>query len=579
MPIELTTAAFLSAVLAGKPDWAWSYLWSMGPPNPGKLDKQGKPSREKLTHWFQDVAAMEGKAASLSAHGCDVYLGCALAREPTSAHERLKAAICAGLWAFWLDIDHLSPGAHKKTDLPPDLAAATALALSMPLPPSLNVRSGNGVQPWWLFKEPWIFETEAERCRAECLLQGWNKLLIRKSAERAWQADSTGDLARVMRVPGTFNHKTDPPRLVTWEDCGMHRYDPGDFEPWIGDEVIEGVVLGGKVTVNAAAGIVLPPKFFALQSRNRKFKRSWARERDDLKDQSMSGYDFSIAGLAIGDGWSDQEITDLLVAFACLHGQPVKDERYFRFTIAKARRSSDSGTAVIPPERMEDLDKAIAQVYGVQHADEKQEKVNDLLVKLNAELGISIVRIARYPASGPVTRPAFRFYFPSAIVHFANGAELSEQGCFWAKLREQKVLGGKIKKNGWTRIADGFVAASEDEEVDNEAVHSAGYGVALVRDYLASFPPASDPSTAHPNGSFVRGDVICFYFTDLTRWANDARRRTISAQELGIYLRDAGCESRNVRHPRTKKQGRMWVLPKEVYDSWNLGVDEGAGNA
>lgn len=137
------------------------------------------------------------------------------------------AASCAmpGLWA---DIDIKGP-AHKAEDLPPDLDAALAIANCTELVPSLIVHSGNGIQAWWVFKEPVVFEDEGDIRAASELVQRWQAILLNDAKKSGYRIDPTHDLARVMRLPGTFNRK-DPanPKPVTFTDSGI-RHDPSDF--------------------------------------------------------------------------------------------------------------------------------------------------------------------------------------------------------------------------------------------------------------------------------------------------------------------------------------------------------------
>src|SRR5262249_15818403 len=54
------------------------------------------------------------------------------------------------------------------------------------------------------------------------------------AAESGWKLDSTSDLARVLRIPGTFNRKLDPAVPVkVQEQNRQHRYSPEEFEPFL----------------------------------------------------------------------------------------------------------------------------------------------------------------------------------------------------------------------------------------------------------------------------------------------------------------------------------------------------------
>jgi hypothetical protein len=90
-----------------------------------------------------------------------------------------------------------------------------------------------------------------------------------------------------------------------------------------------------------------PPtdKFLILCEIEPLFKASWEMKRTDLKDNSPSGYDLSLASITASVGWEDQEIADLLVAFAVKHGHDVKKRQridYIQNTIQTARNPVDS---------------------------------------------------------------------------------------------------------------------------------------------------------------------------------------------------------------------------------------------
>ena len=65
---------------------------------------------------------------------------------------------------------------------------------------------------------------------------------------------------------------------------------------------------------------------------------SYERERKDLKDQSASSYDLSLANYCVQAGWTDQEIVNLLIESRRKHGDDLKLRYdYYQRTIAKAR--------------------------------------------------------------------------------------------------------------------------------------------------------------------------------------------------------------------------------------------------
>src|SRR5215469_641236 len=80
----------------------------------------------------------------------------------------------------------------------------------------------------------------------------------------------------------------------------------------------------------------LPENFPELQRANPRFALAWERRRPDLHDQSLSGYEMSLASIAACNGWTAQEICDLLNVFRAKEGGRWHGRSYFRATISKA---------------------------------------------------------------------------------------------------------------------------------------------------------------------------------------------------------------------------------------------------
>lgn len=201
------TRSFLQA-LFGTAEDLFFYLWFLN-----------RSDQKKFTEWFPTNSAGIEQAAdnavALNQNKCDVYVGVSLHKEKGGPRERAKAGTVDGIVGLYLDIDFGDHG-HKKKELPPTIEDARSLLLDLPKPnPTIVVHSGHGLQPWWLFKEPWLFADADDRQRAAAISRGWNLLFIRAAVKKGWAADNVGDLARVLRVPGTSNHKSDPPVPVS----------------------------------------------------------------------------------------------------------------------------------------------------------------------------------------------------------------------------------------------------------------------------------------------------------------------------------------------------------------------------
>ena len=322
-------------------------LW--GNPPPSEILVWMLP--QKLSRWYlsfdhlnQDMAAYPER---------DVYTGVGYPAPGTTkllSNFRGEAVDIGAIPGMWADIDVLHP-LHKKPNLPPTREQALATLAKTLFEPTIIIDSGHGIQAWWLFDKPWIFEDqEADNREAQKLAQWWNREVKSLYAAEGWDIDSVFDLARVLRVPGTFNNKDPENRapVTTIKEDGP-RYKrlqflekvPADFRPTlsVNRSRLSNEVNGHDFLMSPDAE---PPheKLMALLDVDPKFRTTWMGDRSDLKDQSPSAFDMALASMAIRADWNDQETIDLMIAWRRKHGKKLKlREDYYSRTIAKARAS------------------------------------------------------------------------------------------------------------------------------------------------------------------------------------------------------------------------------------------------
>ena len=146
---------------------------------------------------------------------------------------RGKEAGVAWLPGFWGDVDILGAN-HAATDLPPTADDAVKIIYTVPFKPTVVVWTGGGLQPYWLFREPWELTDDKERTKAKDLSVAFQKYLQNIALSHGWTMDGTPDLCRLLRVPGTFNRKQAEPVLVRYEVVeDGHRYNPSDFADFL----------------------------------------------------------------------------------------------------------------------------------------------------------------------------------------------------------------------------------------------------------------------------------------------------------------------------------------------------------
>lgn len=268
----------------------------------------------------------------------NVYLGCGLRDANHGSNERGKWPNVTAIPGVWLDVDYLSP-THKKTNLPTKEAARELLD-SMGLPPTITIHTGHGYQAWWLFKELWVLEDDAERTRAETLTKSWCGTLRAKCRAKGWDADQVGDLPRVLRLPGTWNRKEVPRRVDILEMVLDRRYDPSGFEPYLlADQYQPAENLPDIQWQFTMAADAEPPahKLTVYMANDAMFKATWERHRPDMQDQSQSSYDLALATRAMLAGWTAQEIVNLLIAHRRMgKHEPKLRLDYYRATLNRA---------------------------------------------------------------------------------------------------------------------------------------------------------------------------------------------------------------------------------------------------
>jgi putative DNA primase/helicase len=110
---------------------------------------------------------------------------------PNASQHRGCAESAVAIPGLWLDID-CTDGEHKKKNLP-SKAEAIEFLRGLPIQPTMVVDSGGGYHAYFLFKEPWILDSDSERKDANRILKGFEELAQRRAAERGWHLDSVAD--------------------------------------------------------------------------------------------------------------------------------------------------------------------------------------------------------------------------------------------------------------------------------------------------------------------------------------------------------------------------------------------------
>ena len=144
---------------------------------------------------------------SKSEKGFETYFALAEYKTPSSR----STSNAAGAYAFWIDIDCSEAKAKSGTGYLTEAEAEFALQKFCKEtginPPTHIIHSGGGIHVYWVMGS--FLERDTWLIYAKKFKQLTKQLNFLADDSR------TSDLASVLRVPGTFNYKYSPPKLVT----------------------------------------------------------------------------------------------------------------------------------------------------------------------------------------------------------------------------------------------------------------------------------------------------------------------------------------------------------------------------
>jgi hypothetical protein len=529
--------------------------------------------QDKRSTWVRlDTPAGTGliadRARDLADTNRDVYVAVSLAQYPGMHDTRIKSDTAAGIVGLWADIDIADPDVHKKWNLPPSLDDAMKLLHAASLEPTIIVHSGHGLQAWWLFKEFWAFDDADARAEAAGLAQRWNTTLQVRAAEQSWVVDSTFDLARVMRVPGTMNRKGSPVVPVTMLHADGPHYTPEDIEAFCVDASSLNLrhlsparsYVPDKFEISDANTIDFE-RFQALRDNDPRFQETYDMARRDFTDQSASSYDMSLASQAAAAAWSDKEIAALILAFRRRHKLDVSKALrpdYIRRTISRAR---DSIARSESAEMLDELGEAIDEARASGDPEVEKEMRRAGLDGVSAQLGVEVIHLVKY-LSDP---PAWALQTPVRTIPL--GA--SDGFLQWHKFRQAIVDGtnlliDRFKPAEWDQLVRLMLKAVEEQDVGAEATER-GEVAAWLSQYLAQRPPAESLEDAALNEyPFIDQGRVVLFGPAFRRWLYLTFQEKVTNKELGRRLRDYGCEPDkvNVELPDGKRTSRgVWRLP------------------
>ncbi len=517
----------LQALFTGKPEHDKILIWSL---------------KSKCSHWVERVEEIDPKN-----YDSDVYFGVGTSPTDFGPRRRCPATKITGIGALWLDVD-IAGEAHKKENLPATEAEATKLiADAFPgLEPSYIIDSGHGLQAYWLL-DSWCQITEANRSAVQALSIDFNALWRASCANAGYDADSVCDLARVMRLPGSKNHKIpgDVKPVVELKATDI-RYSFAQLRQWTTDNYKAPKPTVKESSKPAAAarpikdkpGAVDEEKWEALCLADKRIMLTWNMEREDMVGQSISEYTISIGRFAHNAGWSDQEVYDLMYAFRLFHKSDPKPHA-LKITLENIKRSPSGFQA--------------AEVAKVEDAV--------TLDQLSAKIGVDIAKLTRFDT----TPPAYVMTLTDGrAVDLGTIEGITELKKFRNTIAAAiGVLPNKFKSDAWDVVVSKLLTYVEHDSAGAEATEE-GQCVEWIQGYLHAVTIHKTPEDGLTTGEPWESDgQVHIFGTALRAWVAFNLQDRVDSRRLGLVLRSIGAEPISI----TNGDGRRaaWKLPRKIW--------------
>jgi AAA domain len=181
-------------------------------------------TRSESFQWIRFAAARAAEWDTQRPQG--IYFRCTMLPPDGIKGGRGTEQDSHALSFLWADLDYGSVGHKPPRDglpLPPDEEAARKIITDLP-PPTLLVHSGGGLYPIWQLDRP-VFITEENFAKVKARSEQWQKIIQAKAERLGWAYGSgVGDLARILRLPGSINRKAVP--MVRLTELIDELYEP-----------------------------------------------------------------------------------------------------------------------------------------------------------------------------------------------------------------------------------------------------------------------------------------------------------------------------------------------------------------
>lgn len=522
--------------------------------------------QQKTTDW----TATGGESTFSPLPENDYYYCGALFDKALGPKQRGQESDVSGIVSFYADID-IAHELHKKSEyLPKTEEDAMSLLGECPLPPTIVLNSGHGLQAVWVLKEPFIFSSDEDRDRAKTLTTGWIRFIQGLASKKNWRLDSVFDLVRLGRIPGCINNKDPQDRRVV----KLLGYDAAST--WSVAELEAALALPASVRVlhkSERVQIEMPedvnPEYLTtLTESHGEAAALVAGLRPTLSDSEA---DLVIGNMAraffSANGHPNviEAVTHVVRAFRLGRGKPEKANRasYVSGTVSRVMNSQP----LLPQgEEVKTPQEATQEAPGA--VDEEAVRKGALNI-INVVLGLRSVKIARVVRL-TAEEPEYILYFSNETSYRMGGVDklLSPTAVGHAVADCARIIVILPKAARLEQLRTALLNAVEEETIGEEAT-IVGQGLAWVSQFLNDKPPsdefdplANSPAWITDDGHVaIQGSVLQGYVRMVMGEGQ------LGPKRFGMVMRAIGSKPFrvNVKGRTGMTTRNAWLLPAGVW--------------
>jgi hypothetical protein len=302
-----------------------------------------------------------------------------------------------------------------------------------------------------------------------------------------------------------------------------------------------------------------------------KHRATWERRRKDFKDTSLSTYDASLSSLAVGCGFTDQEIVDLLVAHRVKHGNPLKGIAAYKDCISTAREwrapiaGGSNGVVAVLDEISDDARK-IEQEEALTALRELCNAPTLKIWRMDADDPYFVVEIDRRKPIGASKRGAEDLTYRSFRSAVINASYSPYVGL------------DKGHAKTFTDTVEPLIRKAAVDKSSGPETIRGNETVDWLRRYLDDRPPEQYiPGESHSRAELVMQrpirideQTVWFWSSNLYDWLGEHHYRNVTTPDLSDRLGEIGAvsASKNSSSLRPKDgkivQSRPRIVPAYV---------------